>query len=105
MAETPERIWATSGMWEDYVEDWSGGEWNPAKGQCWNGEAMEVGYVREDIHQHTDSLLDEAVAVLEMVAGKIHPGDDKPGDTFADFTGEQTDQIYATLAKIRSKTE
>lgn len=36
-------------------------------------------------------------AALEMVASKITPGDDRPDDTWADFTGAETQQIFDAI--------
>lgn len=41
----------------------------------------------------------ELLEALQMVASKIKPGDDRPGDTFADFDDEETEQIFVALAK------
>ncbi|MFG6573234.1 hypothetical protein ACGYLO_16695 [Sulfitobacter sp. 1A13353] len=89
MTETaPERIWAT------HSETWGAVE----LGQ-WADTVRHKGG-EEYVHH---SLLDEAVKALEMVTAQISPGDDRLDDTFADFTGEQTEQLFATLAKLRSK--
>lgn len=104
MAETPERIWANGFCCSWEIDD-------P------KDAPKPVGYVREDIHQHTASLLDEAVAALEearklvieaneallarVVAGEIP-------NTVYNYERDQRqayiDRIDATLAKIRSKT-
>ena len=39
----------------------------------------------------------EILDALKMVAEKIRSGDDKPDDTFADFDGEETEQIFAAI--------
>lgn len=42
---------------------------------------------------------------LEMVAAQIHSGDDMPDDTWADFTGAQTDQIFSALSRAALEGE
>lgn len=42
---------------------------------------------------------------LEMVAAQIHSGDDRPDDTWADFTGAQTDQIFSALSRAALEGE
>lgn len=44
--EVPERIWASTGLYYDYVQDWSEGSWGL--------EGLGVEYIRAD---HVDTLL------------------------------------------------
>jgi hypothetical protein len=41
----------------------------------------------------------DLLAALQMVAGKIQSGDDRPDDTFADFNGEETEIIFCAINK------
>ncbi len=60
--EVPERIWASTGLYYDYVQDWSEGSWGL--------EGLGVEYIRAD---HVDTLLkaerEKALREAAEVAG------------------------------------
>lgn len=54
------------------------------------------------------ALLEKADAMaeaLKMVGAQLHSGDDKPDDTWADFDGEQTEQIFTALNNFTAYRE
>lgn len=62
-------------------------------------EADAIQYVLAD---PVNSAAPELLEALKVVARGIHPGDDRLGDTFADLSGEQTEQIFAAIAKAEA---
>jgi hypothetical protein len=70
MADAPERICATSGVYCDYAQDWSSGEWAPVQdGDVFDEHTVE--YIRADILEAKDAKIARLREALEAADALI----------------------------------
>ena len=57
----------------------------------------QAGYEAAAEIETLESEVERLRNALKIVCSNIHLGDDGPNETWADFTGEETDQIFAAM--------
>ena len=67
-----------------------------ADGAIWSANHSKDVW-RDKAREAVSATENHVLEALKMVASKIRSGDDKPDDTFADFNGEETEQIFHAI--------
>ena len=91
MSKTPKEIWCRSGLYYEYVKDWSEGSWSPTN----DGG---VKYVRADRIEELEAKLAKAVEALRYAldgAAYSYNG--------MNFEGEYSDEL-ATLNELTGES-